>query len=452
MATLVEKLNLSIRLTSQLLLVVLLVGVVQIPAQGANLLVDSDETAEREDAPCQDQTDQASALNETSGQEDNTQPDEECETQSAEQQSDKSRQELVGEITENTQSVKTLRELLLGRSYTFFGRAEPEYAVYSNGVLDDDDGFDMRRFRVGMVGVLSDTVSYKGELDLTDHNNNLSDFYLKWQTFRLGSFMIGNQRVAQNLSAMTSSISQIFMERPLPVTTFSLARRLSVSQDLYLKKLGFHAVIFSKDPNNDAGKYGASVRIFTNPIMTDDSVSHVGFSLVRERMDRDARYRTRPESHVTDIRLVDTGEYPDVSYQNIAGVELAGARGAFTARLEGFASQWQREETEDNWFYGAYAEIGYFLTGQAFNYRHGKFVNPVISDGSRAWELGLRASWVDLDDGEIRGGKQANLGAALNFYFHKKMRAQFNVIYYDAQRDQGDERGWIAQTRLEIQW
>ncbi len=48
-----------------------------------------------------------------------------------------------------------------------------------------------------------------------------------------------------------------------------------------------------------------------------------GFSFVREEMDRAARYRTRPESHVTDIRLVDTGLYDDIEYQNILGVEVA---------------------------------------------------------------------------------------------------------------------------------
>jgi len=28
----------------------------------------------------------------------------------------------------------------------------------------------------------------------------------------------------------------------------------------------------------------------------------------------------------------------------------------------------------------------------------------------------------------------------------------FNVIYYDAERDHGDEEGWIAQTRVQFNW
>lgn len=362
------------------------------------------------------------------------------------------RRELSDEISENTQDAVTLKRILLGKSYTFFGRIEPEYAAYFNGVLEDDNDVDLRRVRAGMVGVLSDKVSYKAEFDLTDGANNFSDFYIKWDTTRFGSLTIGNQRVAQNLSAMTGATSLLFMENPLPVTTFSLARRLAVSQDLYFNKFGVHGVFFTKDPNNDAGKYGASLRVITNPIRSDGGIAHLGFSLVHEKMDRVARYRTRPESHVTDIRLVDTGEYNDVGYQSIAGVEVAGALGSLTGRIEGFVSQWDRENSKDNTFYGAYLEIGYFLTGQDFRYRNGKFVKPSIEKGEKAWEAGLRFSWVDLNDGDVRGGIQKNAGFALNWYPRRNLRAQFNLIYYDAERDAGDESGWIAQTRMQLSW
>ena len=378
--------------------------------------------------------------------------DADCQTGAFDLLPSEQRQELSDEISENTQDAVTLRRILLGRSYTFFGRIEPEYAAYFNGVLEDEDDIELRRVRAGIVGVLSDRVSYKGEFDLTDGANNFSDFYLKWDTTRFGSLTIGNQRVAQNLSAMTGATSLLFMERPLPVATFSLARRLAISQDLYFNKFGVHGVFFTQDPNNDAGKYGASVRVITNPIRSDGGIAHLGFSLVHEKMDRAARYRTRPESHVTDIRLVDTGDYSDVNYQSILGVEVAGALGGFTGRLEGFASRWDRENSVENTFYGAYLEIGHFFTGQEFRYRDGKFVRPKIAEGERAWEAGIRASWVDLDDGEVQGGIQKNLGLALNWYPRSNLRAQFNLIYYDAERDTGDETGWIAQTRVQLSW
>lgn len=375
-----------------------------------------------------------------------------CETTFSGPLPSENQQDISEDVSENIQNALTLKRLLLGRSYTFFGKVEPEYAAYFDGSLKDEDGFQIRRLTAGMVGVLSDTLSYKGELDLTDGSNNFSDFYLQWDSSRFGSLTIGNQRVAQNLSSMTGALSLLFMERSLPVTTFSMRRRLAIGQDLFFRKFGVHAVIFTKDPNNDAGKRGASIRVIANPVRSDNGVAHVGLSFVREKIDREARYRTRPESHVTDIRLIDTGLHDDVEYQNILGVEVAGARGPISGRIEAFASRWEREGSLENDFYGAYIEIGYVLTGQDFRYQEGKFVRPQIEEGSKAWEVGIRASWVDLNDQDIRGGEQRNLGRALNFYPRRNFRAMFNVIYYDAERDHGDEEGWIAQTRVQFNW
>ena len=203
---------------------------------------------------------------------------------------------------------------------------------------------------------------------------------------------------------------------------------------------------------NVAGEYGVSLRVVTNPVRSDGGIAHLGFSVIHEKVDQVARFRTRPESHVTDIRLVDTGEVSDVEYQSIVGVELAGAMGGFTARLEGFVSQWDRDNAANNTFYGAYLELGHFFTGQNFRYRNGKFVRPEIAEGKRAWETGVRLSWVDLNDNDVRGGIQKNVGAALNWYPLLNTRLQFNLIYYDVERDTGDESGWIAQTRLQWNW
>ena len=191
-------------------------------------------------------------------------------------------------------------------------------------------------------------MSYKAELELVDGTNNFSDLYIQWDSQKRGSFRIGNQRVSQNLSAMTSSLSQLFMERPLPVTTFSLRRRLAVSHNIDRGRWGMNGMIFTRDPNNNAGKYGWAFRLFTKPIRGPGRIGHVGVSLVREKMDRKARYRTRPESHVTDIRLVDTGLLDDVQYLNIAGVELAGGWSAFSMRLELFRSRWERDKGRHN--------------------------------------------------------------------------------------------------------
>jgi phosphate-selective porin OprO/OprP len=361
------------------------------------------------------------------------------------------RQSIAAEITEGTQTAGSLKSLLFGRNYFIFGRAEIEAATYSGDIPSSENGFDLRRLRLGVAGVSTffDSVSYKLELDLTDGTNNFSDIYLQWDLPSHGFFRLGNQTVSQNLSAMTSSLSLLFMEEPLPVSAFSLNRRLAVSYDRNWRKFGLHGMVFTKDPNNDAGKYGWALRAFTKPTRGLLSVGHVGISLVSEKMDREARYLTSPESRVTDIRLVDTGLYGDVRYQHVAGLEFAGGLGSRSARVELFRSRWEREGGRDNTFNGAYLEIGHFLTGQTFNYKGGKFVRPVLEPGARAWEIGLRASWVDLTDKDVQGGEQLNLGAALNYYVRPDLRFQFNLLHFRTDTIAGDDTGWILQGRLQ---
>ena len=86
---------------------------------------------------------------------------------------------------------------------------------------------------------------------------------------------------------------------------------------------------------------------------------HRKLSNLEQIISGEARYRTRPESHVTDIRLVDTGQFQDVAYQNILGLEVAGALGSFTGRMEAFKSTWDRVGGVKNDFYGAYLELDF---------------------------------------------------------------------------------------------
>lgn len=365
---------------------------------------------------------------------------------------EKARQEITAEIAEDSQTASELRTLLLGRNHVFFGRVEGDYAIYSGVISSSENDVELRSLSIGVASLATffDQVSYKAELELVDGTNNFSDLYIQWDSKNRGSFRIGNQRVSQNLSAMTSLLSQLFMERPLPVTAFSLKRRLALSHDIDRGRWGMHGMFFTRDPNNDAGKYGWAYRLITRPIRGPGRIGHFGVSFVKEKMDREARYRTRLESHVTDIRLVDTGPFDDVRYQQTAGVEFAGGWRTFSTRLELFRSKWERENGSDNAFNGAYYEVGHFLTGQDFNYKKGRFVRPQFKPGTRAWELGLRASWVDLNDRDVRGGEQLNVGAALNYYPRPDLRFALNLLRFRIDSVAGDDRGWILQTCVQL--
>jgi len=341
---------------------------------------------------------------------------------------------------------------LTKRDVIFFGRLELDGAMYSSGVLKDDNGFNMRRFRVGLAGHVIPWPgwNYKLELDLTDGENTLSDAYLSWRFKKLGTIRIGNQKVAQTLSGQTSSLSISFMERPLPVLAFTLQRRIGIGWDTNLKKLGANITAFASDPNESVGSHGWAARGYFNPTRGKFHVIHIGGSFMQLSSDRDARLRARPESHVTNIRLVDTDIWPDVDTSSALGLELAGSRGPVTFKSEFYRTEWSRPDAGNPNFKGWYGEASWFLTGEKAHYREGKFIRPNILSDNGAWQVAFRFSTIDLNDEDVEGGTQKNLAFAINWYSKTHWRFMANVIKVRADDGPfGKQKPWIAQLRAQ---
>ena len=356
-------------------------------------------------------------------------------------------------IAENAQDAFLLRRLLKGRQFTFFGRLEGEFALYDIPALADEDGAELRRFRLGLAGLNPwfENISHKVEFDYSDGSGNISDAYFAIDLGQRGSLTIGNQDGSLSLSASTGSLSQLFMESPLPISAFGLSKRVGVAYDRFAERTGIHLLLFGRDFNDkEAAHSGLTLRAYVNPYRSAGGVWHLGASVVRENFDEGAHLRARPESFVTDIRLVDTGVREDVERSTRLGIEAAGALGSFTTRLELLANEWQRLDGPRNRFAGAYLEGGYFLTGEPFSYRDGKFVRPALERGQNAWELAYRYSWVDLNDGDVQGGEERNLGLALNYYPAPRARGQLNLIQVNSAPVGGD--GLLFQARIQLNW
>ena len=355
-------------------------------------------------------------------------------------------------IAENAQGTILLRKLLLDRKFKIFGRLEGEFAFYDIPSLESQDGADLRRFRIGIAGVISlfERLSYKLELDLKDQSSTISSAYITADFGRHGTLTVGNQDGSQSLNASTGSLSQLFMEAPLPIGAFGVSKRVGISYDRSASRNGLHFLLFGRDLNSEARHQGVSARGYFSPYRSEKGIWHLGASLLREDIDDETRLRSRPESYITDIRLVDTGWFDDVQSTRRLGLEFAGATGSFTTRFEILRNDWKRDDGSRNRFKGAYLEGGYFFGGIPFRYVDGKFVRPSLAGIDMAWELAYRLSWVDLNDGDVQGGEEFNTGLALNIYPHPGWRGQLNLIYVDS--DQADSDGLLFQARLQFNW
>ncbi len=193
--------------------------------------------------------------------------------------------------------------------------------------------------------------------------------------------------------------------------------------------------------------------MYTNPTRTRWSLAHIGVSAVRETMDRDARFRARPETRVTDTFLVDTRRNANVKQQSIFSLEMALAHKSWSIRGEYFYAEWQREAQKDTSFNGYYLQAAWVFTGESFQYKQGRFLRIRPDSSKGAWEVALRYSAIDLNDQDVLGGTENNTTLALNWYGPgNQMRIQTNLIRARANTITGNEDPLILQVRAQFHW
>lgn len=96
-----------------------------------------------------------------------------------------------------------------------------------------------------------------------------------------------------------------------------------------------------------------------------------------------------------------------------------------------------------HFFDGGYAQVTYFLTGENMTYvrraagftRVTPYENFFNLPGERthcglgAWQVGLRYSWVDLNDQGVHGGFLNETTAGISWYMNPNVRYEFNYCY-----------------------
>jgi phosphate-selective porin OprO/OprP len=292
----------------------------------------------------------------------------------------------------------------------------------------------------------------------------------------LGNIRAGNQTKPIGMENNTSAAFLPFMERSdnmdgfygpfdngfalgLASWNWSESERFTWRYGIYQPSTNVFGVALNK--------YTAGARVTALPWYEDEGARliHVGLGywggeLVQDQM----RVRARPllrNAPGFDVPVfVDTSEVPG-SKQYTLAPEFAMVFGPLTVQAE-YAAQFFLDATPNPgqnigtvFYHGGYVEALYFLTGEHQDYvrREGVFGRVVPRNdlnwkkddgfgGCGAWQVGLRFSYIDLDDKTIQGGRLYDWTAGLNWYLNPNMKVQFNYVA-EHRNVPGVTPGWI---------
>jgi phosphate-selective porin OprO and OprP len=315
------------------------------------------------------------------------------------------------------------------------GRLNLDYAIHDDDEIDLDDGFLVRRARIGLQGTINEDWSGIIEYDFAENNTSAQDIILrrKWAG---GTLKLGNFKVPMGLEEVASTNNIAFVERSSANTALVDARRLGVGYDRFAGALGIQGMVYGRALGSDQDgddPIGIAARLVYAP-KAGDAQLHLAASLAYEDVrDYDTRrYRDRPEARADGNRLVDTGTIGDVDSTMKYGLEAAWQSGPFIVQAEYFAVAVSRDTGADPDFSGAYIQGSWIVTGERRGYGNGIFRGLTPGGPDRgAWELAARYSTLDLEDAGFQGGRQDNVTLGVNYYANANVRFMLNYILVD---------------------
>ena len=318
----------------------------------------------------------------------------------------------------------------------------------------DGPNAGFRQLKISTLGTIYDWAEFKLDIDF-DNVSDIKDVWIRFTKIPyIGHITLGHMKESFSLEELTSRKAITFLERSLPTVAFTPGRNIGISRHTavlnqrmtwavgaFFNMDSFDDVGNSKDQLSKPNGWNLTGRITGLPWHVDDGrrLLHLGLSYTHKFGDPDdigVRVRTRPESRLTDDRLVDTGEYL-MDSADLVATEFAFVNGPLSFQGEYFHTFADAGALGNPDFWGFYLFGSFFITGEHRNYdtRSGTFIRSKPKNdfcprkgGWGAWELACRFSFIDLNDEGIRGGKEASFTAGLNWYLNRKTRFMLNYI------------------------
>ncbi|MCF6285683.1 MAG: porin, partial [Candidatus Hydrogenedentes bacterium] len=330
---------------------------------------------------------------------------------------------------------------------------------------------EFRRARIYLSGLLYDNVQFKAEYNFSDGDAEFKDVYLAMSNLPVvGNVKLGHIKEPFSLEEQTSGKYLTFMERALPNALVQgrntgVLLHDQVLEDRMTWALGFFRTADDFGNGSDDGDYAVTARITGLPWYADEGrkLLHLGVAYSHHFRNGPLRFNARPEAHLSDFSYLDTGVF-ETDDMELFGLEAAYKQGPFSLQGEYIRSDvtsvrrtnldfFRFRDEDDLTFDGYYVAASYVLTGEdrPYDRKSGAFVRlkprnnfSLKEDGGwGAFELALRFSNLDLNDGLIRGGEEDNWTAALNWYLNPHSRISMSYTRAEINRDRPGSAGRV---------
>jgi phosphate-selective porin OprO/OprP len=337
-----------------------------------------------------------------------------------------------------------------------------------NGSDAFDDAATNRRKEVGLTlkkkGVYDAIVSYEYQ------SKTWLDVFLRVQSSAFlgadyGAFRFGYSKTPVGFEGVTATRADTFLELALPVQALFEGRRTGIDwafeRPAYIVNAGYY---WGNDLLGDNHGTTLAGRVAWTPRKAAGDVLHLGLAASREDRDHftdgrgirnapSARFGTFPEAGLTSVRLVDTGVLAGADRVDRAGLEGLWIGGPWSVQGEWLRAKVSRLANPDFTGEGFYVFGSWVVTGESRPYVGGNTGNIVPKGEWGAWELLLRYSELDLNDGPVRGGKQHDWTLGANWYLTKHFKFQANYIFASADRPTyGTLDPRVFEVRAQIQF
>jgi phosphate-selective porin OprO and OprP len=326
-----------------------------------------------------------------------------------------------------------------------------------------EDGWEIRRARIYIAGSLYHHVEFKAQYDFAKGAVSDKDVYAG--LYDLGDWIpnlrAGHQFEPFGLEAVTSRGDLAFIEfdpgqeslAPARNPGFLLWKNLKIDGT---PRLTWAAGAFRTDANDNAvgsgdGAYDLTARLTGTPIWEDggEHMLHVGIAAMRRSITRaqsggTVTLSSKPAADTLPV-VVSTGAIP-ANVETKFDAEAACIWGPVSVMGEYLVDHVDVTSAalDNPTFHSWYANVAWTLTGEPRRWNSVDAIpmtprpatNAFVNGGTGAWDVALRYSELDLNDGQngargIQGGRLRVLTAGLDWYLNANAQVTWNLSHSD---------------------